>query len=97
MSELDPTIDENGEFVEEIDFVEYPSETEPAEEEPQIKRATITSLNKELQEYKDYVEEMFSNHKTAFDNLKSALEAHCWEPDAHHPAFLAKKWSERKK
>jgi len=52
---------------------------------------TIKSLKKEFKEYKEEVETMFVNHKSAYATLKKAVEEHLWEPDAHNPAFLASK------
>ena len=52
---------------------------------------TIESLKKEFKEYKVEVDELFTNHKKAYQDLRKAVEAHLWEPDAHHPAFLASK------
>ena len=52
---------------------------------------TIRSLKKELKEYREYVESVFSNHKDAYSELRKSFEEHIWEPDAHNPAFLAGK------
>ena len=56
---------------------------------------TIKSLKKEFKEYKEEVEALFANHKKAYTDLRKAVEDHLWEPDAHHPAFLAAKKREK--
>ena len=58
---------------------------------------TIKSLEKRLNEYEEEVKELFTNHKEAYALLKKALEDHLWEPDAHHPAFLATQAREARK
>ena len=50
---------------------------------------TIKSLKKETNENLEAINDILNNHKTAYANLKKALEEHLWEPDAHHPAVLA--------
>ena len=51
----------------------------------------LKALKKEFEEYKEEASELFDNHKKAYQDLRKAVEAHLWEPDAHHPAFLASK------
>jgi hypothetical protein len=57
----------------------------------------VEALQKEFKEYKEEVNELFVNHKKAYANLKGVIEAHLWEPDAHHPAFLASRAKDRAK
>jgi len=58
---------------------------------------TIKSLKKEVNGRIESINEILDNHKKAYANLKKALEDHLWEPDAHHPAFLATQLKEARK